>query len=144
MKPHEREALLERVERESATVGASIPERLRLEGETVRLRTRILSLQRRDSLDPSAEEERERLLVALRGKRRELLDRLEQDPLDREDGEELAGRIIEIDRARSALRDAGEDTEIEEEIREQRVQDAERWRSFVKRTRQGIDRTLDR
>ncbi len=144
MEPYEREALLERVERESATVGASIPERLRIEGETVALRDRILALQRMDTLDEPAREERDRLLVALRGKRQTLRDQLEHDPIDRQAGEEIAERIIDIDRARAALRQVGEDTDIADKIRQQRVEDVERWRAFVKRTRGDLERSLAR
>lgn len=144
MKAYERQALLERVERDSATVGASIPERLELEGRTVSLRDRILALQRADALGPAQESERDELLVALRRKRTELLDRLEHGDIDHSTGEALASAIIDIDRARAALRSAGDDVDIEEEIREQRVADAERWRSFIKQSRRGIERSLDR
>lgn len=144
MKPYEREALLERVDRESATIGTSIPERLVLDGDPVALKERIVTLQRRESLSDEDEADRDALLVALRGKRLELRDRLEHGDIDRETGETLVEEIVAIDRARAALRAVGTDTDIEEEIREQEVADAERWRSFVKRTRGGLDRSLGR
>lgn len=144
MKPYEREALLERVDRESATIGTSIPERLVLDGDPVALKERIVTLQRRESLSDEDEADRDALLVALRGKRLELRDRLEHGDIDRETGGTLVEEIVAIDRARAALRAVGTDTDIEEEIREQEVADAERWRSFVKRTRGGLDRSLGR
>lgn len=144
MQPYERQALLERVDRESATVGATIPHSLAIDEAEVPLRERVLALQRTDELSAEQETERSELLVALRGRRAELLARLEEDPMDRETGEGVADRIVGLDRARAALRTAGEDVDIEEEIRERAVADADRWRSFLKRTRGGIDRSLDR
>lgn len=140
MKTYEREALLERVERESATIGASMPQRITLEEEPVALEERVLRLQRLDSLSKEDRAERDNLLVALRGKRLELVEQLEEVPMDRETGEDLVEQVIGIDRARAALRSVGSDTDIEEEIRKQRVADAERWRSFVKRTSRDLDR----
>lgn len=144
MKTYEREALLERVERESATIGASMPKRITLEEEPVALEERVLRLQRLDSLSKEDRAERDNLLVALRGKRLELVEQLEEEPMDRDTGETLVEQVIGIDRARAALRSVGSDTDIEEEIRKQRVADAERWRSFVKRTSRDLDRSLDR
>ena len=144
MKAYERQALLERVERDSATIGARIPERLELEGETIAVRERILTLQRAKTLDPAQESEREELQIALRRRRTELQERLEEDDIDRATGESLADTIIDIDRGRAALRAVGEDTDIEEAMRKQQVADAERWRSFIKELHGSITRSLDR
>lgn len=144
MEAYERQALLDRIERDSATVGVAIPERLDLRGETVALRERILALQQTTPLSSTEEREREELLVALRRKRTALVERLETEEMDRSAGEDLVDRIVGIDRARAALRAAGEETDIEEEIRKRHVADMERWQSFIKQTRRGIDRSLDR
>lgn len=144
MRPHEREALLARIDREGATVGTRIPERAEVAGEEIALRRRVLRLQNADPLTGADRDERDRLVRALRQNRRDLVERLEEAPIDRPTGERLVDRIVGIDRAMGALRAAGEDDDIEEAIRQQRVADVERWRSFVKRTRQGLDRSFDR
>ena len=59
-------------EREGATVGASIPERIDVQGEDVALREFVVETKRRDSVPPG---ERERVEQAKRNLRRERLER---------------------------------------------------------------------
>lgn len=129
---HERQSLLDRVDREGATVGTQIPETLELEDGRVALRERILSLQRAGSLDPDQEADRHELVVALRRGRSERYSRLESDPdLDRETGETLVAEIIGIDRALAALRDLEESDNIEALIQRKQVENTQRWRHFI-------------
>ena len=140
---HEREALLDRVDREGATVGAKIPERLTIGGEVLELRDRILGFQ---GETPSDEDAIHDLTVALRGARKNRHDRLESDEnLEYETGERLVEEIIGIDRALIALRSIGESDDIEAAIRRQEVADTERWRHFIKKASTNeLDRGLTR
>lgn len=128
---HEREALLDRVEREGATVGTRIPERLAVGDETVPLRERVLAFHRTDNPDEDAVHA---LTVALRRERKARLERLESEPdLDRSGAELVAEEIIGIDRALATLCGVTEDEDIEAAIHRQRVADTERWRHFLKK-----------
>ncbi|WP_255190755.1 DUF5788 family protein [Natronobeatus ordinarius] len=131
MQPYERKQLLERVEREGATVGADIPDRIEVQGEEFDLRTFVFEIKRRETVPPG---ERERVEQAKRNLRRERLERLElieEGDISREEGEELANSIIGIDRALNALQRLGP-TDLEREEKAQQAADTKRWLSFLK------------
>lgn len=128
---YERKQLLERVEREGATVGADIPETITVQGEEIDLRTFVFEIKRRDTVPPG---ERDRVEQAKRNLRRERLERLEtieEGAVSREEGEELAQGIIGIDRALNALENLGP-TDLEREQQAKRAADTKRWMSFLK------------
>ena len=72
MKEFERKQLLERINREGATVGASIPDRIAVQGEEVALQEFVFQVKRRDTVPPG---ERERVEQAKKNLRRERLQR---------------------------------------------------------------------
>jgi len=129
---YERKQLLERVEREGATVGADIPETITVQGEDIDLRTFVFEIKRRETI-PSGERERvEQAKKNLRRERLERLEQIEEGEITREKGEELAGSIIGIDRALNALESLGP-TNLEREQKVQQAQDRKRWMSFLKK-----------
>ena len=131
MKPFERKQLLARVEREGATVGASIPETVDVQGETLALREFVFEARSRGTV-PS--DERERVERAKKNLRRERLarkQRLEDDDMTREEGDALVEAIIGLDRALHALSDLGT-VDIEGEADAQEMADRKRWLSFLK------------
>ncbi|MCU4925612.1 DUF5788 family protein [Halobacteria archaeon AArc-dxtr1] len=131
MQAYERKQLLERVERESATVGADIPETITVQGEEIDLREFVFEIKRRETI-PSGERERvERAKRNLRRERRERLDRIEEADIDFETGEELARTIVGIDRALNALQQLGP-TDLEREQQAKQAADTKRWMSFLK------------
>ncbi len=132
MQAYERKQLLERVEREGATVGAEIPDRIEVAGEEVDLRQFVFEIKRRETVP---EGERERVEQAKRNLRRERLrrvERIEEGDIDRAEGERLAGSIIGIDRALNALESLGP-TDLEAESKAQEAADRKRWTSFLKK-----------
>ncbi|MFB6172645.1 MAG: DUF5788 family protein [Haloarculaceae archaeon] len=132
MEEFERKQLLERIEREGATVGASIPERITVQGEEVALQEFVFEMRRRETV-PSGE--RERVEQAKRNLRRERLQRkqrIEAGEVSFEEGERLAESIIGIDRALSALESLGRQQDIESEAAAQEAADQKRWMSFLK------------
>lgn len=143
MKGYERKQLLARVEREGATVGASIPEEVSVQGETLALRAFVFETRSRESV-PAAE--RERVEQAKKNLRRERLarrQRLENADITREEGERLVESIIGLDRALHALSDLGT-SDIEREADAKEMADRKRWLSFLKQAlgedEQGIRR----
>ncbi|SEV83609.1 DUF5788 family protein [Natrinema salifodinae] len=132
MQEYERKQLLERVEREGATVGADIPETITVQGEEIDLRTFVFEIKRRETVPPG---ERERVEQAKKNLRRERLDRLErieEGAITRSEGEELAQSIIGIDRALNALESLGP-TDLEREQKAQQAADRKRWMSFLQK-----------
>jgi hypothetical protein len=133
MREFERKQLLERVEREGATVGADIPDRIDVQGEAIDLREFVFEIKRRDTVPAG---ERERVEEAKKNLRRERLQRkqrIENEPdMPFEEGERLVESIIGIDRALEALGSLGP-ASVEQEARAQEAADTKRWMEFLKK-----------
>ncbi len=128
----QRKQLLERIEREGATVGADIPDEIEVQGEFIDLQTFVFEIKRRETVPQG---ERERVTQAKKNLRRERLQRkqrIEDEDISFEDGEAIARAIIGIDRALNALENLGP-TDLEKESELQETQDKKRWTKFLKK-----------
>ncbi|WP_435195757.1 DUF5788 family protein [Natronomonas sp. EA1] len=133
MNEHQRKSLLERVNRESATVGAAIPDVIEVQGEEVNLREFVFEIKRRDTI-PAGEEERvQQAKKNLRRERIERVSKIEDNEVSYEEGEELAKSIIGIDRALNALEGLKRGTDIQTEADSKEVADQKRWMNFLKK-----------
>lgn len=131
MQEYERKQLLERVEREGATIGMQIPEEIDVQGETVALQEFVFEIKRRETV-PAGERERvEQAKRNLRKERLERLNRLEEGEISREEGERLAESIIGIDRALEGLQQLGP-ADVEAEAKAQEIADRKRWTRFMR------------
>ena len=132
MKEFERKQLLERIEREGATVGASIPDEITVQGEEIALQEFVFEIRRRDTV-PSGE--RDRVEQAKRNLRRERLQRkqrLEDEALSFEEGEQLVESIIGLDRALNELEALGP-VDVAAEAEAEEVADRKRWTRFLRK-----------
>ncbi|MFC7215638.1 DUF5788 family protein [Saliphagus sp. GCM10025334] len=132
MQDYERKQLLERVNRDGATIGADIPEEITIQDESIDLRQFVFEIKRRETVPAG---ERKRVEQAKRNLRRERLERLElieDGDISREEGEELVRSIVGIDRALNALENLGP-TDLEREQQAQNTADKKRWMSFLKK-----------
>jgi len=131
VKGYERKQLVERIERESATVGADIPETIDVQGEELALQSFVFEMKRVDAV-PAAD--RDRIQEAKKNLRRERLQRkqrLEDDPdLSFEEGEALVGAIVGLERALNALETIGP-TDLEREAEAKQAADRKRWMNFL-------------
>jgi hypothetical protein len=128
---YERKQLLERIGRESATLGVDIPERIDVQGTEADLQAFVFEIKRRDTVPPG---ERERVEEAKRNLRRERLERkerIEAGEIPFEAGEREADAIIGIDRALEALENLGRES-VEAEAERQEAADKKRWMNFLK------------
>lgn len=131
MQEYERKQLLAKIEREGATVGAQIPERIDVQGEPVDLREFVLEISKRETI-PAGERERvERAKRTLRRERIERVERIEEGDVSREEGEREVEAVIGIDRALNALESLGP-TDLEREQQAREAADTKRWMSFLK------------
>lgn len=131
MQEYERKQLLERIGRESATLGVDIPDRIDVQGDEVELQSFVFEIKRLDSVPPG---ERDRVEQAKRNLRRERLERkerIEAGEISFEAGEELADAIIGIDRALEALENLNSGS-VEAEAKRQEAADTKRWMDFLK------------
>ncbi|CQH49209.1 uncharacterized protein HHUB_1498 [Halobacterium hubeiense] len=131
MREFERKQLLERVDREAATVGASIPDTLDVQGEEFELREFVFEVKKLDAVPAERREDVEDAKKSLRRERLQRRERLEEADISREEGEELVEAIIGIERALNALESLGT-TNIEAEIEASERADRKRWFSFLK------------
>ncbi|GAA0469389.1 DUF5788 family protein [Halococcus dombrowskii] len=131
MKPYERKQLLARVDREGATVGADIPDEITVQGERLALADLVFETRSRESIPAGELETVEQAKRNLRRERIERRQRIEEDDISRERGEELVESIIGIDRALHALSDLGT-TDLEREATTSETADRKRWMNFLK------------
>ena len=132
MKEYERKGLLERVNREAATVGAAIPDEIEIQGEPIELQSFVFEIERRETVPPGERERVEQAKRNLRRERLERLERIEENEVSYERGESLAASIIGIDRALEAL-DGLNDLDPETEAQRQETADRKRWMNFLKK-----------
>jgi hypothetical protein len=131
VKEFERKQLVERIDRDGATVGVRIPDRVEVQGEEVELRDFVFEIKRRDAIPPG---ERDRVERAKRNLRRERLERrevIEAGEVSFAEGERVADTIVGIDRALEAL-ESLDSSSIEREAEAQETADTKRWMSFLK------------
>ncbi|MFB6092523.1 MAG: DUF5788 family protein [Haloquadratum sp.] len=131
MKEFERKQLLERINREAATVGVDIPDAIDVQGDEVELRDFVFEIKRRDTIPASEQDRVDRAKKNLRRERRERLQELESGDIPYDRGERLAESIIGIDRALNALEQL-QPVDLEQEADVQEAADQKRWMSFLK------------
>jgi hypothetical protein len=127
-----RKQLLERIEREGATVGASIPEQVTVQGEEINLRTFVFEIRRRNTVPPGERDRVERAKRNLRRERLQRKQRLADDDISREEGEHLAETIIGLDRALNELEGLGP-VDVEAEAQAEATADRKRWTKFLRK-----------
>jgi hypothetical protein len=131
VKEYQQKQLLERVNREGATVGADIPDRITVQGEEIDLRTFVFEIKRRDTV-PAGERERvERAKKNLRRERLQRVQRIERNEVSYEEGKELVESVIGIDRALNALEQLRA-PDLEREAKAQEAADQKRWMKFLR------------
>ncbi len=132
MQEFERKQLLERIEREGATVGADIPEEIEIQGERIALQEFVFEIRRRETV-PAGERDRvERAKRNLRRERLQRKQRIEDGDISYEAGEELARAVVGIDRALNALEQLGP-VDLEGEVQAQEAADSKRWMQFLRK-----------
>ncbi|GAB7091320.1 hypothetical protein JCM18237_15910 [Halorubrum luteum] len=130
MDEDEREALLKRVNRQSATVGASVPETLDIHGDEIDLREFLVESRKVDRIPPDTMEVVGEALRTLRAERETRVERIETGSIDRERAEALANEITGIDRAINALENIRQ-PEFADTANATSIDDHKRWLGFL-------------
>ena len=131
MQEYQRKQLLERIGRESATLGVDIPDRIDVQGRDVNLHEFVFEIKRLDRVPKGERERVERAKKNLRRERLARKQRIEEADISFEEGEALAEAIIGIDRALEALGSLGP-VDVEAEAKRQEAADTKRWVNFLK------------
>jgi hypothetical protein len=131
VKEFERKQLLERVNREGATVGAEIPDEIDVQGEEIALREFVFEIKCRDTVPKGDRDRVEEAKKNLRRERLQRFQRIEDGDISYEEGERLAESIVGIDRALNALEQL-RPVDLEQEAEVQQTADRKRWMRFLK------------
>lgn len=123
MNDRERQRLLDATRRQSGTIGAEIPETVTVQGEEVDLTEFVFECKRLDSVPETERERIEEMKTLLRRERLARKQRIADEDISYEEGEQLVDSIRGLDRAINALE--GLDTpSLSEELRRKRLEDA--------------------
>ena len=126
-----REALLKRVNRQSATVGAKTPATITIDGTEIDLHAFLSETRNLPEIPPGTKELVSTAKQRLKTERNERVERLKTDQtLDEETADTLAEEIIGLDRARNAL-DGVYRPNYGEEAHNMSIDDYKRWLGFV-------------
>ena len=131
MKRYERKQLLERIDRDGATVGASIPDEIEVQGESLDLQEFVFEIKRRETVPEGERDRVEQAKRNLRRERNDRLDRIEAGEISFEEGEAVADSIVGIDRALTALQQL-DPPDIEGEAKRAEQRDTQRWTMFLR------------
>ncbi len=123
MKPHERRTLLDKLDRDVGTVGATVPAEVEVEDGVVPLQSYLVDSSQEI---PVSESE---LKKNLRRRRLAIEDEIEEGDISYEEGLALLERYRGLSRALESLEDGGGDVQREAEAAE--IADRKRWRSFL-------------
>jgi len=124
MDDRQRDELLDRIHRSSATVGGSIPETVLLEGESIPLREFYFEISDKQEIQTDEEERFEEILTYLRRERLRLIQLIENDEVDYESANELVPKISDLDRAIDAF-ESLEGPDLDEQLRQEKIKSAE-------------------
>jgi len=130
MNADERQELLDRVNRQSATIGASTPETIEIHGEELDLQEFLIETRKIETLPPETSELVSQARQTLATERKARVDQLEHSAIDREEAEQLADEIVGIDRARNALKTIRH-PDFGDQAATANIDDHKRWLSFV-------------
>ena len=132
MHEYERKQLLERVGREGATVGATIPDTIEIDGESLDLQAFVFETKRQETVPADQRERVEAVKTTLRRERNRRVETLETGALSYDEGEDLAESIVGIDRALGAL-EGLEAPDVEAEKHAATTADRKRWMRFLQK-----------
>ena len=126
-----RAELLERVNRQSATIGAKTPATITIDGTEIDLHAFLIETRELPEIPPGTKELVSTAKQRLKTERDERAERLKTDQtLDEEAAETIAEEIIGLDRARNAL-DGIYCPNYGEEAHNMTIDDYKRWLGFV-------------
>ena len=126
-----RAALVERVNRQSATVGATTPETITINDTVIDLHEFLIETRNLPEIPPGTKDLVSTAKRRLKTERTERVERLKtEESLSESAAETLAEEIIGLDRARNAL-DGVYRPDYGEEAHNMTIDDYKRWLGFV-------------
>ena len=126
----ERQKLIDRINRPSATIGSDIPETITVGEAEVPLEEFVIETRKLDGVPEELRPAVREAQRSLNAERNRLLERLKSEPIDRAEAEALADTIVGIDRARNALSSLRRG-DFASEASSASLEDHKRWKGFL-------------
>lgn len=143
----ERDNYLIRLQKEFASTGATIPERISIDGKEIKLKSYVFDIfKKKGNLSPGEQAEVDHTAALLQKKRREITSRISASvELTRREADELYNTVLGIDRALDTLYRAHEPrSSAQDEAKKAKVQDGRRWLNLVKKVYSRADEKAPR
>jgi hypothetical protein len=125
-----RRELLNRIGRQTATIGQRIPETIDVDGEPFELRAFVMETKSQGAIPPSKRESVRAVRSKLKRERERRTSRLESAPLSEDEATRLADTILGLERAVTALGNLSE-PDFDGRSAEAELQGTRRWIEFV-------------
>jgi hypothetical protein len=140
----DRENYLIKLKKEFAFAGVSIPERISVDGEHIRLRAYVLEIAgKKGSMTPEELAEADRIAALVRNKRKAIMRKIGSADLTRDEADILFKTAAGLGRALDTLDRAREPkTSVTEASKKAKLEDGRRWLSMVKKI-YGIEQKRD-
>lgn len=127
---YEREALIDRIDKEGATVGHEIPDEITIDDDVVEL-SRVASHIRKTGVSQTRFDDIMEFKRTLRQKQNDNRDKIQNAELTHETAEQLAEETIGVERVLNMFQ--GDDVDsISDELKRNRAQRQKRWQAFLK------------
>lgn len=131
MDESERDILLNKIDRDSLTVGSFIPETMEVREESVDLNELVFEVCSDGRIPDQYNLDLNDFKVVLRREMNDCTDEIEKGEITYQRGLELVEKVGQIQRALNVLEDPEEDTDLEKKSKLSSAEDTKRWREFV-------------
>lgn len=121
---------MNRIGRQTATIGQRIPETIDVDGEPFELRAFVMETKSQGAIPPSKRESVRAVRSKLKRERERRTSRLESAPLSEDEATRLADTILGLERAVTALGNLSE-PDFDGRSTEAELQGTRRWIEFV-------------
>lgn len=136
MEDSEREILLDKVDRDSLTLGVSIPEYMEIQGSTVPMDEIAFNICSNGEIPDQFDLSLDGLKRVLRREMNDCIDQVESGDITYREGRDLVKKVSRIQRALNILENP-EESDIEKKSKLSSAKDEKRWKEFVKKVKDG-------
>lgn len=129
----ERQELLNKIDRDSLTLGVSVPDQMEVQGRVIPLQKIVFEVC---SANEVPDKFNINILTVKRILRREMndcTDTIQNEQISYNTGQELVTKVGQIQRALNVLESPNEESDLESETKLSQGKDMKRWQNFVQK-----------
>lgn len=130
---------LDQIDRDSATVGINIPEKIEVQGQVIPLKTIVFEVCSEGSIPDSYDLNLSDIKVNLRRERNDMIDRIESGEVTETEAEDIVRKSKQIERSLNAINNPLEE-DLESRIKRKEAQDKKKWRNFLNKIKGNEDK----